>query len=358
MKKRLKKILALALTCMLLAFSLPNMVLANQVLYDKYGIFDLDLTAIDNYIVLRLYDEEVYNLFTNYAICKNAHVQRIYSLMAERLTGDEEEAEVLKVFEEVTYGEAISSINDGAPISELIKSIPEKLKSLGVDVDAYEKLQNKEAVLASLKGKTFADLNALANSLKALVGEIEPGATNTGRFVDVFGDKLTEAVEFLAKEGIVAGKTSTQFYPNDNVKREEFAKMLVLALGVHNQAAKSDFTDVSSDDWYYTYVSSAVEKGLIEGYGEKFGSGDFITRQDVATIVYRALESTENIGEAASYADASEISDYAVEAVNKLTAAKIMGGIGDNKFAPKEFATRAQTAEIIYSLITSLRKGN
>ena len=52
------------------------------------------------------------------------------------------------------------------------------------------------------------------------------------------------------------------------------------------------------------------------------------------------------------FADDDEISDYAKKAVYALRAAGVVSGITDDEFAPKENATRAQAAKIIYSILT------
>ena len=121
MKKRFKGILSLLLICTVLILSLPT-AYANEALYDRYSIFDLDLSAIDNYITLRLSDEDAYKVFVNYYLIKNKQVQGIYSEMAEELNGNEGEEEVLVLFEKLVYREAVFSLNNGAPISEFIDS--------------------------------------------------------------------------------------------------------------------------------------------------------------------------------------------------------------------------------------------
>ena len=50
-------------------------------------------------------------------------------------------------------------------------------------------------------------------------------------------------------------------------------------------------------------------------------------------------------------ADADTIKAYAVPSVNAMYAAGVINGMEDGRFAPEEFATRAQAAKMIYSLI-------
>ena len=230
---------------------------------------------------------------------------------------------------------------------------------MGVDTEALKVSENKEKVIAELSGKAFDDVESLAEEIKTVMNGGKAENSNKKAFTDIEDAKTKEAVDYLAKGGIVSGRTETEFCPNDSVKREEFAKMLVLSLELYDEKADTDFTDVSSDAWYYRYVASATKKELIKGYGDVFGVGDFITRQDVATIVYRAFG--DNLDKAGvvepNLADKDKISDYAKEAVYALIATETMSKNGDNSFAPTENATRAHVAEAIYNLCRGNKKG-
>ena len=78
-----------------------------------------------------------------------------------------------------------------------------------------------------------------------------------------------------------------------------------------------------------------------------------MSRQDMAVVIYRTAEKLglKISGEAESFADSSDISDYAKDAVKALTAKGIINGMGDGTFAPKATVTRAQAAKVIYGLI-------
>ncbi|MDD6483529.1 MAG: S-layer homology domain-containing protein [Clostridiales bacterium] len=161
-------------------------------------------------------------------------------------------------------------------------------------------------------------------------------------------------IEKLFKLGVINGYDDGTFLPNNNVKREEYVKMILTAFGLEKSGAKADFADVSQNAWYYEYVAAAVEAGIIQGIGDnKFGAGQDITRQDMAVIACRAaklagkdLSKGQNITE---FADKSGIADYALESVEILTKNGIVNGI-DGSFMPYSYATRAQVAVIISSL--------
>ena len=162
-----------------------------------------------------------------------------------------------------------------------------------------------------------------------------------------------EAIEALAEKGVIAGTSYGIFEPNGLVTREQFAKMLVLATDKFNSSAICDFTDIPAGDWSTAYVASAKAAGFVNGIGEgKFGYGASITREDMAVMIYNVMKANGTKFDTVNteFADYDEISDYAKEAVGALTAKGIINGVGDNMFAPKATATRAQAALLVYAI--------
>ena len=156
-----------------------------------------------------------------------------------------------------------------------------------------------------------------------------------------------DAIRELSEKKIVNGYDDETFKPNNSITREEFVTIIVNAFGLKNDGAASDFEDVSSNDWFYTYVSSAVGAGIVSGISDNsFGTGMNITRQDVAVLVARALKA-ENGVSSESFADDEEISAYASDSVYFLKNAGIISGRDGNKFAPGDECTRAECAVII-----------
>ncbi len=164
-----------------------------------------------------------------------------------------------------------------------------------------------------------------------------------------------EAIASLADKGIVNGKGDGKFSPNDMVTREEFTKMIVEALNVEANGEIS-FNDVDKNAWYHSYISKAYGANIIKGMDAlSFGIGRNITRQDMAVICLNAAKNAgigipEMSDEA--FSDDNTISDYAKNAVYTLKEMQIIGGMGNNRYEPQGFATRAQAAVIIYRLLS------
>ena len=190
---------------------------------------------------------------------------------------------------------------------------------------------------------------ATANEYK-----VEAIQQQTSEFSDLADSEwAVEAITALAGKGIVSGSGDGKFNPNNSVTREEFTKMTILAIGMYDSNAECDFSDVGKDEWYYSYIASAAERGIINGIGDgSFGTGTRITREDMAVIVKRAAEavgkSFTQIKPISEFSDSYMIADYARDSIEELYCAGVINGVGGNAFAPTENCTRAQAAKIIY----------
>ena len=180
----------------------------------------------------------------------------------------------------------------------------------------------------------------------------------TATYYDIEGYKwATTAIIALTDKGIVNGKGEGLFAPEDNVKREEFAKILVGALG-EKPSGNNVFADVAQDAWYCGWVNRAAELGICRGIGNsEFGAGQNITREDMCQMLVNALKVKGYKGTVSelSFKDSEAISDYAKEAVSILYNMGAVNGVSETEFAPKEVANRAQAAKIVYHVLEFLQ---
>ena len=107
--------------------------------------------------------------------------------------------------------------------------------------------------------------------------------------------------------------------------------------------------------WAYPYLGAAKQCGIVLGREDgSFGLGEPITREDAAAMLCRACKAAAleltNRQESAVFADQTEISAYAEEAVAVLSGAGIVNGMEGNRFGPKENTTRAQAAKMVYEV--------
>ena len=134
---------------------------------------------------------------------------------------------------------------------------------------------------------------------------------------------------------------------------EAFVKMVMSAARIDLDKPACKFGDVDQGKWYAQYVNAAYGEGVISGISEtEFGIGKEITREDMAVIIARLVDS-EAAETTTDFADDADISEYARESIYKLYAAGKIAGVGNGRFAPKEIVTRAQAAKIIYDTLIS-----
>ena len=177
----------------------------------------------------------------------------------------------------------------------------------------------------------------------------------TELFTDLAGfDWAKEYIEKLAEKKIVSGTGEKKFSPERTVTREEFVKLICAAFADGGSEYRNNFKDVSASDWFAPFVARGVEKGIVKGIaGDRFGTGLNITREDMAVMAFKASGLSQK-GDSSSFSDFSEISEYARDAVAAMKEHGIITGRGNNEFAPKAYATRAEAAKIICMLLDAV----
>ena len=173
-------------------------------------------------------------------------------------------------------------------------------------------------------------------------------------FDDLEGYEWAEdSIVGLFKKGIVSGKSEKSFCPQDYITREEFAKLVAMAVNINVKSGTLPFEDVSTEDWFYSYVKKLYSAGVITGISETvFGTGTNITRQDAVVMIDRAMDKCGLIAEeyekSGDFGDSDKISDYAVTSVEKLKSNGMITGDDNNNFNPEASITRAESAVLLY----------
>lgn len=198
--------------------------------------------------------------------------------------------------------------------------------------------------------------------------EVEEKIENTasGTFKDVYDNFWgKDAIEYLYKKGVISGMDDDTFAPNDNLTREQAVKILCMAFEItdikdlysengitYDYTDYTMFGDVTQYDWYGEYVFAAYRNNIVNGIADGvFGVGSNVTRQDIATMIYRIKNGTSANGEL-SFDDAGDVADYAKDAVAYMKAENIVSGYEDNTFRPNNFITRAEISQIVYNILS------
>ncbi len=165
----------------------------------------------------------------------------------------------------------------------------------------------------------------------------------------------TDSIRELQLMGVLKGDGDGKFYPNREIVREEFLKIVMEAVGIPTADTELSFADVDRSAWYYTYIAGAYQLGIINGIDEsRFGVGEEITRADMAVILERVLKycqvDVDVVKTAVVFDDYKEIPEYAYSSISTLYIGGLMQGVGNNCYAPRAFTTRAEASTAIYRL--------
>lgn len=157
-----------------------------------------------------------------------------------------------------------------------------------------------------------------------------------------------EGVSYALDRGLMNGVGSREFDPDGNVTRAMFVTILYRAENTPSVEGKSNpFTDVQNGKWYTEAVIWASDRGIVKGTSETTYSPDApITREQIATILFRYSKSSPSDKSLSSFPDAGTVSSYAQNGICWAVAEGIING-KDGKLAPKENATRCQIAAIL-----------
>lgn len=117
--------------------------------------------------------------------------------------------------------------------------------------------------------------------------------SQTNGYSDVPGNKwYNNAISTLSNMGIICGYPDGTFRPDAPITRAELTKIAASFFSDPRVAATYDgrFSDVQGAEWYISYLMTALEEGLIEGYPDgSFRPNRPITRAETCTIVNRTL---------------------------------------------------------------------
>lgn len=112
---------------------------------------------------------------------------------------------------------------------------------------------------------------------------------------DVVDSKYEEAIETLGALEIMIGDEETgNFRPEEPIKRSEFAKVAVEAMGLGSVAQGSNrptkYPDVVENHWANGYINVATQQGVVIGDDEKnFRPDDSISYAEAMTILVRII---------------------------------------------------------------------
>lgn len=160
-------------------------------------------------------------------------------------------------------------------------------------------------------------------------------------------------VMYVNQKGLMTGTDRDLFSSNDYVTRAMLVAILYRqekSPAVNNSVP---FVDVPLGEYYSDAVIWAHQNGIVKGVTDtEFAPDDNITREQFAAIIlryarFKGIAPTGAWAIKLDYLDVDQISDYGLDGIMYCTLNKIMQGKENNTFAPKDNTTRAETAAIL-----------
>lgn len=199
-------------------------------------------------------------------------------------------------------------------------------------------------------------LEEAEDDMKEAVGQKaeEEKTSEAPNFVDVrASDWFCDDVNFVVNEGLFYGTSATEFSPNTSMSRAMLVTVLYRMADATAPTTGNRFSDVEEGQWYTDAVIWAANNGIVSGYGGgTFGVHDLVTREQLATILYRyaakQLFDVSVANDLQVFADCGAISAYAYDALSWANAVGLINGRTEDTLAPLGTATRAEVAAIIH----------
>lgn len=178
-------------------------------------------------------------------------------------------------------------------------------------------------------------------------------------FTDLINHWAHNAAIKMAAANVMTGEKIGEtmvFNPNGTVTRCEFLAMAMKSLGINPiSAVDTGFVDDGNIPAQYKgYVAAAIQKGFVNGvdteYGRCFNPNNQITRAEAAVILNNILNAKQPVIKPA-FADETNVPAWAEDAIYALNEIGILKGTGEGYISPYSIITRAQTAQILCTIM-------
>lgn len=225
----------------------------------------------------------------------------------------------------------------------------ENERSISAKLNLVNKYKLKGTGSWSLGQETASTWNYYTKKLNEGIeinnnNEIEKPANET------YSEWSSEAINYVKEKGWMTGKTETEFYAKDNLKRAEFATILVRVLNLNKYSVNNvnEYID-TKNHWAKDSIKLVTASGYMRGYEDNsFKPEKYITREEVANVLSNMklneiLEDNQNRDE---FSDVKN-TRWSYNAIKKVAQLGILKGYEDGSFKPQKAISREEMAVIL-----------
>jgi len=179
------------------------------------------------------------------------------------------------------------------------------------------------------------------------------------KLTDIEGHWAANFIQELIRLGIVKGFPNRTFRPDATITRSQYAALMVQAFNPNALREPIQFEDIKQNYWGYEVIQQAYQSKLISGYpGKKFLPNQNIPRIQVIVSLVNGLGLTSEIEiDLNIYDDSNKIPNYGQDEVAAATQNRLIVNYPKiEKLNPKQSATRAEVAVMVYQTLVLMEK--
>lgn len=172
---------------------------------------------------------------------------------------------------------------------------------------------------------------------------------------DIEGHWAKDYINQLYNDYVVSGYDDGRFGPDDNVTRAQIVKIALLGFDQEISSGANIFSDLLSSEWYYDYVLSASELGIVSGYSDNtFRPDNPVTRAEALKIILVTGGITEFDSVVPNFSDVDTVNDWFALYTTYAKDSGLVSGYTDGTFRGNQSISRAEVCKIVVELIESL----
>lgn len=173
---------------------------------------------------------------------------------------------------------------------------------------------------------------------------------------DIKGHPAEKELSLMYRYNAFEVDENNKVHPNENIKRGELIKMLMLAINQgrfhYFGGGEAAFSDVKRDSAYFNYVQAAAEQNLLDKSKKELKPEGTVDREELAVLITRAL----GFSGLAKYESLFQVPFQDLDRIKAKGDVAIVTGLGimdarNNAFMPDEKVTRAEAAVAFYRFL-------
>lgn len=124
---------------------------------------------------------------------------------------------------------------------------------------------------------------------------LPPTHASDAKFSDLNSNNpFFDSINYVQSQGIVSGYSDGTYKPDNKINRAEFVKIIIGTIYTKDQISKcspkKNFPDISTNDWFFTYVCTSANNEIASGYPDgTFKPGNNINFAEASKIIINAF---------------------------------------------------------------------